>query len=248
MEKVKISAVSYLNTKPFVYGIENNEVKNSITLELDMPSLCAQKLLENKVDIGLVPVAIIPHLKEAHIITDNCIGAVGAVSSVVLYSDVPLSEIKTIQLDYQSRTSVNLTRVLAANYWKISPQWEQAKPGYENGVEQGHAAVIIGDRTFGIRDRFRYAWDLSEEWMNFTGLPFVFACWVANKELPKEFIGQLNQALKWGVDRRLEVADQLRDKYPNIDVRDYLGEKIRYDLDEPKRKGLARFLGYLAAL
>jgi chorismate dehydratase len=247
MNKIKISAVSYLNSKPFTYGIEHHKVKEECVLELDIPSVCAQKLLEDKVDIGLIPVAVIPKLQEAHIITDYCIGAVGAVSSVVLYSNVPLNEIRSVYLDYQSRTSVALTRVLAAQFWKIDPEWIPAAPGFENAVEGSAAAVIIGDRTFGIRDKFRYAWDLSEEWMKFTGLPFVFACWVANKKLPPGFIDELNAALAWGIERRVEVGEMLQGQYPAVDTRDYLGEKISYRLDEAKRKGLEKFLGYLGS-
>lgn len=248
MKKARISAVSYLNTKPFIYGIEHHPVKDHCVLELDIPSVCAQKLLEDKADIGLVPVAVIPSLKEAHIITDYCIGAVGAVGSVVLYSDVPLSEIQSVYLDYHSRTSVALARILAAEYWHIQPQWIPASPGYETDIKGSRAGVIIGDRTFGLRNRYRYAWDLSHEWMKFTGLPFVFACWVTNKKLPAELIEGLNEALELGVERRLVVAGILQGQYPDTDVRDYLDKKISYYLDASKRKGLQLFLGYLDAL
>ena len=91
--KIKVSAVSYLNTLPFIYGINNSEVVNDIKLSLDIPSDCGMKLLSGEVDLGLVPVAILPQLKEYHIISDYCIGAEGKVDSVALYSDVPLDEI-----------------------------------------------------------------------------------------------------------------------------------------------------------
>ena len=248
MKKVRISAVSFLNTKPFIYGIDHHPVKDKCIIDLDIPSVCAQKLLDNKVDIGLVPVAVIPYLQDPYIITDYCIGAVGAVSSVVLYSDVPLNEIRSVYLDHHSRTSVALTRVLAAEYWKIQPEWIPATPGYEEHIRDNTAGVIIGDRTFGIGNRFRYSWDLSHEWMKFTGLPFVFACWVANKPLPGNFTDELNEALGWGVERRLVVAGMLQQNYPGVDVRDYLGEKISYNLDAAKRKGLQLFLGYLGTM
>ena len=95
-KKIKVSAVSYLNTTPFLYGIANSEVKNLIDISLDIPSDCAKKLLSGEVDLGLVPIAVLPLLKEYHIVTDYCIGAQGNVDSVALYSDVPLSEISTI--------------------------------------------------------------------------------------------------------------------------------------------------------
>ena len=117
--EIKILAVSYLNAKPFIYGLEHSNLLTNYKLELDIPSVCADKLLNNKVDIGLVPVAIIPFFKDYTILTDYCIGAKGAVGSVMLYSDVPLNEIENIYLDYQSRTSVALVQIIAANYWKI---------------------------------------------------------------------------------------------------------------------------------
>src|SRR5690349_16409009 len=114
---LRISAVSYLNAKPFVYGIEQSGFLKNYSLSLDVPSLCAEKLRNGQVDIGLSPVAIIPELKEHFIIPDFCIGANGPVHTVMLYSEVPLQHIKTIQLDYQSKTSCLLVQVLAKHWW-----------------------------------------------------------------------------------------------------------------------------------
>jgi chorismate dehydratase len=93
---IKISCVRYLNSQPFVYGLKNNSIINDIELSLDTPSDCAEKLLNGTVDIGLIPVAVIPALKESHIISDYCIGADGKVETVLLLSDVPLNEIKNV--------------------------------------------------------------------------------------------------------------------------------------------------------
>jgi chorismate dehydratase len=150
VQRIKVSAVSYINTLPFLYGINNSEIKDQLDLSLDIPSDCAKKLLSGEVDIGLVPVAILPQLKEYHIISDYCIGAVGDVDSVALYSDVPLDEIESVYLDYQSRSSVNLVKVLAKEYWHISPTWNDTTDGYENKIEGNIAGVIIGDRTFNL--------------------------------------------------------------------------------------------------
>ena len=246
--KTRISAVSYLNTKPFIYGIESSGLLDECILQLDIPSECARKLIDDRADIGLIPAAAIHGLGEAHIITDYCIGAEGLVGSVMLYSEVPLGEIETVLLDYQSRTSVALTRVLARELWKIEPGWEQAQPGYETTISGSTAAVIIGDRTFSIGNRYRYSWDLAEEWMKLTGLPFVFACWVSNKEIPASFVERLNDALRLGVERRGKVAELFASQYPGTDVKDYLMNKISYSLDNKKREGLQRFLDYLASL
>jgi chorismate dehydratase len=249
MEKIKISVVSYLNSKPFIYGLQHSELLNEIDLQLDIPSVCAQKLLNGKVDIGLIPVAIIPKLKEYHIVSDYCIGAVGKVTSVILYSNVPLKEIKNILLDYQSRTSVILVKVLAKFLWKISPQWIPATENFENNVEGTTAAVIIGDRTFGLKNKYAYSYDLAEEWQKFTQLPFVFACWVANKKLPDKFIDMFNHSLKQGLDSRPTLIEELRasHKYAT-DIELYLNKSISYDYDVPKKQALELFLNYIAKL
>src|ERR1051325_9156814 len=95
---LRISAVSYVNAKPFVYGIEKSGFLKEYDLSLDVPSVCAEKLITGKVDIGLAPIAIIPLLKEYYIFPDFCIGADGPVKSVILYSEVPLNEIQAIHL------------------------------------------------------------------------------------------------------------------------------------------------------
>lgn len=248
-DNIKISVVSYLNSKPFIYGIEHSEVAKNIDLQLDIPSVCARKLIEGQVDIGLIPVAVIPELKEHHIISDYCIGAIGKVSSVMLYSEVPLGSIKRILLDYQSRTSVTLVQVLAKEFWKIQPEWVPASHNYENQIRQTTAAVIIGDRTFGLEANYPYVYDLSEEWQKFTGLPFVFACWVSNKKLPDSFISAFNTALRYGMDHRKQLIQELNRKAAyKTDVEKYLTKSISYNYDDAKKQALKRFLEYLPKL
>lgn len=249
MHKVKISVVSYLNSKPFLYGIEHSDIMNELDLQLDIPSICAQKLIDNKVDIGLIPVAVIPQLKEYYIISDYCIGATGKVSSVMLYSNVPLEDITAVMLDYQSRSSVTLVRVLAKNFWKIHPQWIKAEADYENSISGTTAAVIIGDRTFGLEGKYSYVYDLSEEWQKFTGLPFVFAAWVANKKLSGSFVSAFNSALKTGIDNRPAIIKELEHSGTyKTDVGRYLTKSIDYDLNTAKKQALELFLSYISKL
>lgn len=246
MQKIKISVVSYLNSKPFIYGLNKSALINDIDLQLDIPSVCAQKLIDGSVDVGLIPVAVIPKLKEHYIISDYCIGAKGKVASVMLFSEVPLDEIENVLLDYQSRTSITLVQVLAKNFWKIAPNWQPATADYEKSVSGNTAAVIIGDRTFGLEGKYKYVYDLSEEWQKFTGLPFVFACWVANKKLPDSFIQSFNRALKDGIDNKATlIADIQSEKTYNTDVAFYLNNSISYEFDADKKKALELFLSYL---
>ena len=240
---LKISAVSYLNTIPFIHGLKQSELIKTIDLQLDYPSICADKLINGTVDLALVPVAVIPKLKEAYIISDYCIGANGAVDTVCLYSDVPIEEIESIALDYQSRTSVALLRILLKEYWQLNPELKKANVGFEENIKGNHAALVIGDRAFALNTKYAYIYDLSAIWKEMTGLPFVFAAWVANTKLPQDFIISFNKALEKGLSNIDKALALEGDSYPNCkNPEDYLNNKISYTLDAEKQKGMELFL------
>ncbi len=246
MDKIRVSVVSYLNSQVFIYGLEHGEVADEIILYKDIPSVCAQRLIEREADIGLVPVAILPQLPGHEIITDTCIGTNGKVNSVMLYSDLPIGEVKQVMLDFHSRTSVALVQILAKNYWKINPQFIAAQEGFIDRIGGGTAAVVIGDRTFTMGNKFKYVYDLADAWTNFTGLPFVFACWVANKNTPVEFIKKFERSLQMGLDHKNLIIDQFEHlNNAHFNVRDYLEKNIEYALDKEKIKGMELFLSYL---
>jgi chorismate dehydratase len=247
VEKIRISAVSYTNTKPFLYGIQNTPLIDKIDLSLDIPSDCAQKLIDNNVDIGLIPVAAIPNLSEWNIVSDYCIGANGAVNSVFIFSHCPIDDVQTIQLDPQSRTSNNLARVLMKNFWKVQPDLVSNAPNYAMSADPNTAFVQIGDRTFGKKSRFEFAYDLSEQWKKFTGLPFVFAAWIANKSIPQDFVNEFNKSLKFGLDHRGELLKLLPQR-PDFDLKDYLLHKLDFNFTEDKKKALYLFLDYIKSL
>ena len=248
---IRISAVSYLNTKPFLHGLKLAALPDT-EISVDIPSVCAAKLLSGEADLGLVPAAIIPKLKEAHILPGFCIGADGPVDSVKIYSQVPLEEIKTVLCDYQSRTSVMLARVLARELWHISPEWKEAYPGYENDLSGTTAGVIIGDRTFDINakegktGKYKYEYDLAEGWKELTGLPFVFACWVSNKPLSPDFVARFSAAMETGLNRIEEVIASEKTNYPDFDVAGYLKNSLRLRLDSRGEEGLKLFLSKIS--
>lgn len=248
-KKIRVSAVSYLNSKPLIYGLLHTDFADEIDLSLDIPSACAEKLLNDEVDIGLIPVAVIPKLKDHHILTDYCIGADGPVSSVNLYSDVPLASIQNVLLDFHSRTSVMLCQVLAKHFWKIGPQWLPANADFINEINGTIAGVIIGDRTFGIQDKFKYTFDLSQEWKAFTGLPFVFACWVANKKLPEDFVEKFNKSIAFGIqNKEAAILEWEAKSNQQVNVREYLEKYISYPLTPQKRQGMNLFLKYCSEI
>lgn len=209
-------------------------------LVTDFPARIADMLIHDEVDISLVPVATIPSLKEHHIISDYCIGADGEVASVCLFSDVPLENIKTILLDYQSRSSVGLLKILLRDQWKISPALEQGGPGYEETFSGETAALVIGDRAFIQRKKRKYIYDLAAAWKEMTGLPFVFAAWIANKELPADFMDAFNKATGEGFGHLPEII--AANPYPHYSLETYYTENISFTLDERKKLGLKEYL------
>ena len=157
----------------------------NIRLTREIPSECANKLLNNMVDIALVPVAIIPRLPYYKVISSYGISSNGAVETVCLFSQRPLNEIETIILDYHSKTSNELVQLLCRHYWHISPKFVYSDAEFSDQISDSTAGLIIGDRAYQFRSEFSFVYDLSEEWKKWTSLPFVFACWVANKPIQR---------------------------------------------------------------
>ena len=226
-----------------MYGLKKSIVAKEIDLSLDIPSKVAAKLAFNLADVGLIPVAGLEDLDDYQIIGDYCIGSVGKVKTVVLVSEVPLGEIETVLMDYQSRSSVLLAKVLAKFYWKKSFNWENTCNDFQNVSIKGKTAgVVIGDRVFDIENKFRYIYDLSEEWYNFTKLPFVFAVWAANKKVSETFEKAFNSALAFGIENMAEIVQMEQPNYPNVDITNYFDQNISFELDKEKRAGMKKFL------
>ncbi len=242
--KIKVGIVNYLNTKPLVYGLERSPINEQIELIGDYPSRLAQMLMDNEIDVGLIPVAVLPKLPEYHIVGNYCIGTEGEIASVALFSEVPMDEIKKVYLDYQSRTSVALLRYLMKEYWGISPEIVEAvDENYRKEIKGTTAGLVIGDRAFEQRKISTFIYDLGSEWRSITGLPFVFAAWVSTKPLPEEFIKVFDAANAMGLGHIDEiVADASFDLY---DLKKYYTLHLSYKLDERKREALEKFLELL---
>ena len=215
-------------------------MKDDISLVTAFPAGIADMLISKKVDIGLVPVAIIPNLKEFHIISDYCIGTEGDVASVCLFSDVPLGEVETILLDYQSRTSVALLKILLRDHWKINPEIITGSEGYEEKINGSVAGLVIGDRAFIQRKKSKYIYDLGLAWKALTDLPFVFAAWIANTTLPEAFIAAFNKATGDGLEHIAAIIAE--NPYDEYDLNEYYTKNISYRLTDEKRAGLQEFI------
>jgi chorismate dehydratase len=238
MEKIRISAVRYANTYPFIYGLTESGFNERAIIETDHPSDCAAKLIEGRSDVGLVPVAAIPLMKESHIISDYCIGANGRVRTVQMMGNNEFKYVRRVYLDYRSRTSVNLIKVLAKHYWDRDFIWTDTSEGFDfTSVANHEAVVLIGDQCFEFESHYRYRCDLAEEWKKYSGLPFVFACWASNKLLPADFIEDFNNALSFGVKNIDLVTERYgkRGSITGMELRKYLTENIDFFFDNEKK-------------
>lgn len=249
-EKIKVSIVNYTNTLPFKWALKRSSLLSRVDLQEDIPSICAQKLKFGQVDLALVPVALLPELENYNIVSRFCIGAKGKVDTVKLYAKVPFHEIKEVSLDYQSKSSNALARVLFQHFWKIPVQYKDALPGFEKTVEGHQAIVVIGDRTFDLNGKYPYEYDLAEEWQKATGLPFVFACWVSTKTLDPVLLKQFDECLSYGVEHIVTAVEDMGNQSPinKQNTLEYLTKRIDYKLDEEKQKALALFLQLMGTL
>ncbi len=238
----RIGAVSYLNTRPLLFGLELSGIMPQIDLVKAYPAKIAQDLMDGTIDMGLVPVAIIPLLKEAHIVSKYCIGAVGEVASVCIFSQVPMEQIEKVYLDYQSRTSVQLARILLAKYWKKEVEFIKAEEGYIQEIGGTTAGIIIGDRALAARPHFAFIYDLASAWIAHTGLPFVFATWIANKPIPADFMEAFDKANAYGLQHIKEVVASIPASDQVYDLHKYYTQNISYDFTLQKQSGMNLFL------
>ena len=234
--------VSYLNTRPLLLGMEQSPFKERIELMKAYPAQIAQALLDDTIDIGLVPVAVMPLLKHPQLVSKYVIGTEGEVASVALFSQVPMDQIEKVYLDYQSRTSVALAKILFKQFWKKEVEFLNATEGYINQIHGNTGGIIIGDRALVNLDKFEHIYDLGLAWKAYSGLPFVFAAWVANKPIPLEFMEAFDAANGYGLSHLEDVIALIPANEQVYDLHKYYTENISYELTPEKKAGLDKFL------
>jgi chorismate dehydratase len=225
--------------------LERPPIKDRIELTGAYPSKLAEMLMNDEIDVGLVPIAILPKIPGYHIVGNYCIGTGGEIASVALFSEVPMNEIKKVYLDYQSRTSVALLRYLMKEYWGINPEIVEAvSEDYREDIKGTTAGLVIGDRAFEQRKISTFIYDLGQEWRSITGLPFVFAAWVSRRQLPDEFICLFDEANALGLQHIEEIVAGV--PFELYDLKKYYTLHLSYELDEAKQKGMKKFLELIA--
>jgi len=327
---IRVTAIPYLNTTPFVYGLKQKMSASSIELGYATPAQAAHQLQNDLCDIAIVPVAAVPALPWYEIIGNHCIGAVSAVASVLLCSQVPVDQIKEVALDSESQTSVRLAQLLLLDYWHITPHYvplpvttphhaissatssaappassptvspatppaasprsasphavspqaattphhaissatspatspaaspatspvasptaspHSVSPQAATPLSRPESVVLIGDKALRYGGTYPYVYDLAEHWIRWSGKPFVFALWVANKPLPPHFADTFSDALAYGVAHIPEtiaenIAAQTDNRFPPEVAYNYLTHNISYPLDAAKREGMHLF-------
>lgn len=234
----KIAAVSYLNTVPFIYGINHADMLRADVL-LAPPAQCAKNFIDGNADIALVPAGALDLIPDAEIITNFCLGAEKSVRTVTVMSNVPIADISKIWLDCHSMTSVRLTKILADELWNIKPEWADLTDySVVDNPAPNDGFLLIGDKVFSHEGQFRYTYDLADCWRELTGKPFVFAVWIARKGcIAPETIDALENSLELGVERIWEAIVE----YGHSDkdyAYTYLTENIDFLFDYDKRQAL----------
>lgn len=244
MKKIAVSAISYINTLPFIYGLKASSIINEMDVIISTPAQAASDLLSKKTQIGIVPAAILPQLGMSSIISDFCIGATSNVDSVLICSNIPIKEVKHIFLDSESRTSVLLSKILLQNYWKTNPSFHSFSIK-EESINYSKTYLLIGDKALVHKGSFRYVYDLAQCWIDYTSLPFVFACWCSNVNLPHSFIQSLNDAFSFGISNLEKSLDGVKLPIDKTSALNYLTNNISYCLDLDKIKGLNKFISFI---
>jgi chorismate dehydratase len=253
MKQLRISAISYLNTAPLMWDFEHGhtDARSAFNISYTIPSQCAASLREGSADIGIIPVAAYASIPDLAILPGVAIASRRAVRSILLVSKVPLEKIQTVALDTSSMTSVALTKVLFAKWWRGSRTFTAMAPDIEKMLITNDAGLVIGDPALKI-DRSRYlTFDLAEEWIRFTGKPFVFAFWAVRQAALTDAPRDLDLAPVFQESRdhglQPENLDRItREWSPRLGldedrIKRYLTENIHYSLDPACLDGMRLF-------
>jgi chorismate dehydratase len=252
MSRLRISAISYLNTAPLMWDFEHGEAGADFDISYTIPSLCARSLAADRMDkdsadIGIIPAAAYASVRDLVIVPDVAIAARNAVRSILLVSKVPIEEARTVALDTSSMTSVALTKILFAKWLGGPRDYKPMAPDLDSMLAACDASLLIGDPALQV-DRSRYATlDLAEEWNARTGKSFVFAFWAIRKHaLPVRDAAHIADIFKASRDHGLEAKNLetiTQEWSRRLDltaetVRTYLTKNIHYYLDPPALEGL----------
>jgi len=249
---LRVRAVSYLNTSPLVWGMLHGPQRGVHDLRFSLPSECADALREGAAEVGLVPVIELARQRDLVAVPGCAIACRGPVRSILLVSKKPMDEIESIAADAGSRSSVAMTQVLLERKHGVFPRILTREPDLDSMLEQADAALIIGDPALRIdpemeswRGKPVHVFDMGGEWVETTGLPMVFAVWAAKAAVADPQIANVLQgSAAYGREQLEEIIAEesaARDLSPEL-VRDYLTNRIVFELGEREQRGMRTYL------
>ena len=247
---LKLGDVPFINSKPLFYALENGLVNHQFDIQKHPPFILSKLMDEKKIDIGLIPVFELIQRGDYRVVPDISISSFGKVDSVLLISKKDITEIKSVALDRRSQSSSNLLRVIFSCFYGIRPEYTEKDygHGFFDGVDAG---MIIGDtglRYLYSNDENIKIYDLGELWSGHTGLPFVYAVLAVNEGVDLgSGAGQLLESKSMGMEHLDEICMA---EYEKIGVspefcKNYLSNRIRYDLGEEEVRGIIKFAEYI---
>lgn len=258
MRRLRISAISYLNTAPLMWDFEHGDAGRHFEISYTLPSLCARDLADGRADIGIIPAAAYAQIPGLQILPDVAIASRRAVRSILLVSQIPVELVRTVALDTSSMTSVALAKILFEKWLGGGRTFTSMEPDIEKMLEQCDAGLLIGDPALQVDRQKYHTLDLAEEWIRYTGKPFVFAFWAVREDALKEVDPALDLAAIFRESRdhglqpgSLELIERewvTRVGLTPDGVRSYLTENIHYRLDHGCLDGLRLFYRYAAEI
>ena len=267
MAKTKISVVDYVNSVPLAWGILEGQQKDSFDPVFSTPAECADQLAAGSVDIGLIPSIEYQRIPGCRIIPGPAIGSLSRVQSVLLLSIMPLFRIRSVAYDSASRASVALARIILSKFYQAKPEFRPADPNPARMLAENDAALLIGDVALRhraanmlpiaenqaelIRDGAEpvQEFDLMERWNNLTGLPFVFAFWVARKGFDdRSVVEQLVASRDFGLANLNSIAKRYAERMGLEEdyILRYLQKNVYYYMDKDCIEALRLFYGLAA--
>ena len=242
---MRVSAVSYLNTCPLVWGFLHGPQAGGIALQFELPAQCADSLRQGAVELGLVPV-VEAFRQKLDVVSDVCIASDGPVRSIFLVHNVPLAKVRSVAMDASSRTSVALTPIILAERYGLRPAEHPSAPDLPAMLRNADAALLIGDPALRLQpsDSALEILDLGAEWKALTGLPMVYAVWAGRAaNVASSTLALFRDSYEWGRDKVEEIIE--REAPPrNVSkelARKYLTSHIQYELDTRARSGMREF-------
>ena len=277
MAKLRISIVEFLNTAPLVWGFTDGPLTGKYDLSFTLPSQCAEALRAGTADIAIIPAIEYQRIPGLVVLPDLAIASQNRVRSLLVIAKKPIEEVRSIALDRSSRSTQALTRILAAEHWKIDPEFFETEPDLRVMLEKADAAMLIGDpalrisiaiekkstvspqgrtvcqaATLGIQGaEIFHIYDVVGEWRKFSSLPAVMAVWAARPEVATpEVLADFSASRDFGLSQIAAIcAEAARElELPQQALESYLRHNIDFSLGEENRRGLERYFHEAAKL